>query len=126
MDDHTGTRLGDRRLFVFELADRIGFNREHLILGGYHLGSNPWKHLSASETMQKAQTKVAAYVEAGFTKIHLDASMSCSDEPFPLPTRTVAARATTLATTAERRANGRVLAYIIATKVPVPGGRPNM
>ena len=37
--------------------------------------------------------EVAAYVEAGFTKIHLDCSYPCADDPTPLPDEVMAARA---------------------------------
>jgi D-tagatose-1,6-bisphosphate aldolase subunit GatZ/KbaZ len=40
---------------------------------------------------------IAAYVAAGFHKIHLDCSMSCADDPVPLPDAIVAARSAELA-----------------------------
>ncbi len=42
-----------------------------------------------------------AYVRAGFSKIHLDASMSCADDPIPLAPETVAERAAVLCLAAE-------------------------
>ena len=116
---YTGMRPNDFRAFVHDLADRVGYDRQNLILGGDHLGPNPWKSLPASEAMAKAQAMVASYVEAGFSKIHLDASMSCADDPLPLSTQTIAARAAKLAATADRQADGRVLSDLIGTEVPI-------
>ncbi|WP_417310180.1 D-tagatose-bisphosphate aldolase, class II, non-catalytic subunit [Devosia sp.] len=119
---YTGMRPADFHAEVLALAERVGLAREQLMFGGDHLGPNPWKDLTADAAMAKAEAMVAAYVEAGFTKIHLDASMSCADDPTPLPTRTIARRAAALAAVAERHSAGRTLAYVIGTEVPVPGG----
>ena len=70
--------------------------------------------------MAKAQTMVRAYAEAGFAKIHLDASMACAGDPEPLPAEVIAQRATRLAQAVE--ATGDRPAYIVGTEVPVPGG----
>lgn len=70
---YTGMTPVDFRREVEALAARTGFALEALVLGGDHLGPNPWRHLRAKEAMQEAATMVAAYVAAGFTKIHLDA-----------------------------------------------------
>ena len=89
---YTGMRPADFRQFVEKIAADEGFDRARLILGGDHLGPNPWKHLGAVAAMERASTMVAAYAEAGFEKIHLDASMSCADDPTPLPDPVIAAR----------------------------------
>ena len=68
---------------------------------------------------------VTAYVEAGFRKIHLDASMGCKDEPIALDDETTACRAARLAAVAEasaRRSGGAMPVYVIGTEVPPPGG----
>ena len=119
---YTGMTPADFRASVLNLADRAGLTRERLILGGDHLGPNPWRHLPAAAAMEKAHAMMAAYAGAGFTKIHLDASMSCVDDPTPLPVETIASRAAALAATAERHAGGHTLSYVIGTEVPVPGG----
>jgi D-tagatose-bisphosphate aldolase class II non-catalytic subunit len=119
---YTGMTPADFRDLVFGLADSAGFSRDRLILGGDHLGPNPWRHLPAAEAMEKAKAMMAAYAASGFTKIHLDASMSCADDPTPLPVDTIATRAAALAAVAEQHAGGRVLSYIVGTEVPVPGG----
>jgi D-tagatose-1,6-bisphosphate aldolase subunit GatZ/KbaZ len=65
---------------------------------------------------------VEAYVRAGFQKIHLDASMSCGDDPHPLPGETVARRAAALCAVAEIAAGEHKPVYVIGTEVPIPGG----
>ena len=95
------------------------------MLGGDHLGPNPWKHLSAETAMAKSEDLVEAYVRAGFTKIHLDTSIRCADDrPGPLAPALVAERAARLAVVAERVASdsGVEPRYVIGTEVPVPGG----
>ncbi|MEM6757903.1 MAG: D-tagatose-bisphosphate aldolase, class II, non-catalytic subunit [Pseudomonadota bacterium] len=98
---------------------------DRVILGGDHLGPNPWRHLAAAEAMQNACDMVEAYVAAGFRKIHLDASMGCASEPQALNDTVTAARAAKLADHAERaaaRANLPPPYYVIGTEVPPPGG----
>ena len=74
---------------------------ERVILGGDHLGPNPWRKEPADIAMAKAEKMVAAYVEAGFSKIHLDASMGCAGEPAALNDEATAERAARLAQVAE-------------------------
>jgi D-tagatose-bisphosphate aldolase class II non-catalytic subunit len=119
---YTGMSPADFRAFVLGIAKTAGFSEERLILGGDHLGPNPWRHLPADMAMEKAHAMMAAFAAAGFTKIHLDASMSCADDPSPLPDETIAARSAALAATAEQNADGPRRSYIIGTEVPVPGG----
>jgi D-tagatose-1,6-bisphosphate aldolase subunit GatZ/KbaZ len=82
---------------------RPAFPFDRLVLGGDHLGPNAWTTLSAAQAMDKAEIMVADYVRAGFRKIHLDCSMSCADDPVPLPERTIAERAARLCRAAEER-----------------------
>lgn len=107
--------------FIEIIAAGEGVDRERIILGGDHLGPNPWKREPAVEAMAKAKTMVRAYVEAGFSKIHLDASMACADDG-PLMAATMADRAAELCAVAEIAAAGRPISYVIGTEVPVPGG----
>lgn len=122
---YTGMKPAGFRDFVLEIAARIHFPADNILFGGDHLGPNPWRHLPAAEAMQKACVMTAAYAAAGFSKIHLDASMSCADDPTPLPDATIALRAADLAQATEaaaREAGHPMPAYIIGTEVPVPGG----
>src|SRR5258708_36575855 len=82
--------------FVRSIAERAGFPHEHLILGGDHLGPNAWRHLPVDEAMQRADALIDAYASAGFTKIHLDTSMSCADDPESLSDAGVSSRAARL------------------------------
>lgn len=96
-----------------------------LILGGDHLGPNPWKNLPADVAMEKAIVMIKAFAEAGFTKLHLDTSMGCEGEPTALADAVTASRAARLAAAAEEtlRGQGRTMpVYIIGTEVPIPGG----
>lgn len=96
-----------------------------IALGGDHLGPNPWTSLDAAAAMGKAETMVAAYVAAGFRKIHLDCSMACSGDPEPLPEAEIVRRAVRLcqaAETAHAQVGGEAPVYVIGTEVPVPGG----
>ena len=117
---YTGMQAADFRRFVTGLATARGLPAERLILGGDHLGPNPWRHEPADAALAKAEALVRSYVEAGFTKIHLDASMGCAGDPEPLPPELIAARAARLALAGEA-AGGRPV-YVIGTEVPVPGG----
>lgn len=122
---YTGMVPADFRDFVHGIAARIGFPLARLVLGGDHLGPNAWTRLSAQEAMAKAEVMVADYVRAGFRKIHLDCSMSCADDPVPVPERVIAERAARLCRAAEAAAGGDEAAmpvYVIGTEVPVPGG----
>ncbi len=122
---YTGMTPSDFVDFVHAIADRVGFDRTRLALGGDHLGPNPWTALTADAAMDKAEVMVAAYVAAGFRKIHLDCSMSCSGDPEPLPEAEIVRRAVRLcqaAETAYAQAGGEAPVYVIGTEVPVPGG----
>jgi D-tagatose-1,6-bisphosphate aldolase subunit GatZ/KbaZ len=118
---YTGMTPAVFRRFVEDIADLVGFDRTKLILGGDHLGPNPWKHLPIAEALEKAGAMVAAYASAGFEKIHLDCSMGCAGEPLALADDVVAARAADLAVIAEHHSPTAPV-YIIGTEVPVPGG----
>ncbi|MEJ1117182.1 D-tagatose-bisphosphate aldolase, class II, non-catalytic subunit [Phyllobacterium sp. CCNWLW109] len=122
---YTGMTPADFRGFVEKIAAETGFPLEKLVLGGDHLGPNPWKSLSAEEAMAKAKIMIKAFAEAGFTKLHLDTSMGCAGEPVALPDTLTAERAAALAAVAEATLEGSAgikPVYIIGTEVPIPGG----
>lgn len=116
---YTGMTPAAFRDQLLALADRQRLPRQRLVLGGDHLGPSPWQGLPAEQALAKAAAMVEAYAAAGFTKIHLDASMACADDPQPLPPAVVAERAASLCAVAER--HGRPV-YVIGTEVPTPGG----
>ncbi|MGH8263299.1 MAG: D-tagatose-bisphosphate aldolase, class II, non-catalytic subunit [Steroidobacteraceae bacterium] len=122
---YTGLKPGDFRGRVEEIAARAEFPRDRLWLGGDHLGPNPWQKDVAAVALGRAEEMVEGYVAAGFRKIHLDCSMTCADDPVPLPEAVVATRAARLGAIAERawrQHGGEPPVYVIGTEVPTPGG----
>ncbi len=126
---YTGMTPPQYRDYVLQLARDAGFPAERLVLGGDHLGPNAWQKGPADAAMANARALIAAYVAAGFHKIHLDCSMSCADDPTPLPDAIVAARSAELARIAECTAAEHGLpppVYVIGTEVPIPGGEASL
>jgi D-tagatose-1,6-bisphosphate aldolase subunit GatZ/KbaZ len=122
---YTGMKPADFVAMVGEIVASEGLPLDRVIFGGDHLGPNPWRKESAESAMTKAEDMVVAFVEAGFRKIHLDASMGCAGEPAALDDETVAQRAARLAKRAEEaatRSGGDMPLYVIGTEVPPPGG----
>lgn len=126
---YTGMRPADFAAFVTGLAERVGFPRERLLLGGDHLGPLVWADEPAQAAMEKAKTLVRAYVQAGFTKIHLDCSMPLGGESQP-SVEVIARRTAELAQIAENtiHANSEApisnieLRYVVGSEVPPAGG----
>jgi D-tagatose-bisphosphate aldolase class II non-catalytic subunit len=122
---YTGMQPADFAALVEKIADDEELPADRIILGGDHLGPNPWRNRRAQEAMVEAEEMVAAFIKAGFRKIHLDASMGCQGEPAALDDQTTAERALRLATVAEeaaKAAGNEMPFYIIGTEVPPPGG----
>jgi D-tagatose-1,6-bisphosphate aldolase subunit GatZ/KbaZ len=122
---YTGMTPADFRDFVLKIAADVGFAPSGLILGGDHLGPNPWKHLPPDEAMDKALVMIEGFAAAGFTKLHLDTSMGCAGEPVALTDDITAARAARLAERAEAvvvQKGSIPPVYVVGTEVPIPGG----
>jgi D-tagatose-1,6-bisphosphate aldolase subunit GatZ/KbaZ len=128
---YTGQTPQDFVRFVRGIAHSLKMRWDRVILGGDHLGPHVWRNTGSKTAMEKARDLVAEYVRAGFTKIHLDATMPCLDDVVgpnePLPEEVVSARAAELCEAAEStwRAMGRSAVaprYVIGTEVPIPGG----
>ncbi|MFZ5819312.1 MAG: class II D-tagatose-bisphosphate aldolase non-catalytic subunit, partial [Chloroflexota bacterium] len=130
---YTGMTPKDFVAYVRGLAEEVGFPVENIILGGDHLGPNVWQGEPAEAAMQKAEVLIREYVQAGFTKIHLDCSMKLADDlPGALDVELIAKRAAQLAKVAESVGTGlapvqssapvQLPRYIIGTEVPIPGG----
>jgi D-tagatose-bisphosphate aldolase class II non-catalytic subunit len=122
---YTGMLPQDFVQLVHHIAAEERLPQDNIILGGDHLGPNPWRSENAEAAMAKAEEMTAAYVSAGFRKIHLDASMGCAGEPAGLDDATTAGRALRLAQAADAaaaRTGGEMPLYIIGTEVPPPGG----
>lgn len=118
---------------IIKLASSLDFPQENIILGGDHLGPNRWQNEDSASAMQKAKEQIASYVSAGFTKIHLDASMKCADDgdqKINLDPSIIAERSAILCKAAEDAVtkadnNTDLPVYIIGTDVPPPGGAKN-
>jgi D-tagatose-1,6-bisphosphate aldolase subunit GatZ/KbaZ len=77
--------------------------------------------------MPKAEELVRACVLAGYTKIHLDASMSLADDNGLPADEVISQRAAALCRLAEQAyatlpADSPAPLYVIGTEVPIPGG----
>jgi D-tagatose-1,6-bisphosphate aldolase subunit GatZ/KbaZ len=121
----TPAQFGD---YVMSIASRVGLPRERILLGGDHLGPYPWRGEPGRSALEKAGTLVQCCVSAGYSKIHLDASMACADDDGgQVGDETVAVRAAELCRVAEDASatlpkKSAPLVYVIGTEVPVPGG----
>ncbi len=128
---YTGQTPAEFISYVREIADAAHFPADRIVFGGDHLGPHVWRKEDASSAMQKARELVRACVLAGYTKIHLDASMrlagDAGDESTPLADELVSSRAADLCSAAEK-AYGELPPgspaplYVIGTDVPIPGG----
>jgi len=129
---YTGMKPADFFAFAKDLALQEGLPEDLLILGGDHLGPLTWTNLTEKAAMDKASELVRQYVEAGFTKIHIDTSMRAADDDASvrLSDEVIAARGAFLCETAEKAYRSRKAAnpgaaapvYIIGSEVPIPGG----
>jgi D-tagatose-1,6-bisphosphate aldolase subunit GatZ/KbaZ len=126
---YTGVRPAEFAAFVQDMANEAGFPPGRIVLGGDHIGPHPWKAQGAAIAMARALEMVRHYVAAGYTKIHLDASMACADDaPGPLADTVAAARTADLAAAAEAALSDRppgtpAPVYVVGTEVPPPGGQ---
>jgi D-tagatose-1,6-bisphosphate aldolase subunit GatZ/KbaZ len=126
---YTGMTPPAFRSFVHAIAAEVGLPPARIVLGGDHLGPHVWRTQGSDAAMGLARDLVRDYVMAGFTKIHLDASMRLADDPAdrPLDEATVAERAADLCVVAERAAAFLPAAaprpvYVVGSEVPIPGG----
>lgn len=129
---YTGMTPADFRDFVFEIANKVGFDTTKIFLGGDHLGPLTFASKNEDEAMALSIDLIKAYVSAGFTKIHVDTSMKvASDDPDTrLSDETIARRGATLVKVAEEtykellnsNPNAVEPVYIVGSEVPIPGG----
>lgn len=114
--------------YLHQMVQDCRFPSERIILGGDHLGPGVWQGGPAAQAMDEAHVLVHACIQAGYTKIHLDASMACADDPAgPLDVVVSANRTAELVATAEaacHESGGSLQEpyYVIGTEVPPPGG----
>ena len=127
---YTGFTPSQFSKLVFDTAGSLGFPKDNVILGGDHLGPNRWQNENSESAMKKAKDQISAYIAAGYTKIHLDASMKCADDGFEQTTLAlsiIAERSATLCKASEEafeksNKDNEQPVYIIGTDVPPPGG----
>jgi len=124
---YTGMTPKDFVAYVRGIAEENNFPFENIVLGGDHLGPSVWQNEPADSAMHKAEALIREYMQAGFTKIHLDCSMRLADDPEgALDPEIVAKRAVRLAKVAESVGTGlapvHLPRYVIGTEVPIPGG----
>lgn len=129
---YTGMRPGDFRDMVYALAEKVGFPKSSVILGGDHLGPLTWCDEKEETAMAKAEALVREFVAAGYKKIHLDTSMRLADDSRtePLSLDKIARRGARLFKACEEeyekllKRNSREIrpVYIIGSEVPIPGG----
>ncbi|MBK2403623.1 tagatose-bisphosphate aldolase [Erysipelothrix rhusiopathiae] len=129
---YTGMQPADFKAFVYELSDKVGYDKSRIILGGDHLGPLTWTDLNEDEAMKNACDLVYAYVRAGFTKIHLDTSMRVADDSTEevLSNETIARRSAMMAKVCLEAYDDLLKedpeavfpAFIIGSEVPIPGG----
>ncbi len=121
---YTGMTPARFAAYVRHIAADMSFPEEKLILGGDHLGPHVWQDEPAESAMRKACEMVKDYVDSGFSKIHLDASMPCADDNSPVSDTVTASRTGELCEIVETCRNDFPVkpVYVIGTEVPVPGG----
>lgn len=128
---YTGQTPAQFVSFVGEIAAAMNFPAERIVFGGDHLGPQAWRKEGAATAMPKALDLVRACVRAGYTKIHLDASMHLAGDPVEagkgLAEEIVSERAAELCRAAEEvhaklPAGAPAPLYVIGSEVPIPGG----
>jgi D-tagatose-1,6-bisphosphate aldolase subunit GatZ/KbaZ len=128
---YTGQNPASFATFVRQVAAQMNFPAERIVLGGDHLGPHVWRAESPEKAMAKARELVRDCVRAGYSKIHLDASMHLVGDPVEknksLADEIVSTRAAELCAVAEQahremQRDSPAPLYVIGTEVPIPGG----
>ena len=118
--------------YVYKIAKKIDFDKDKIILGGDHLGPQPWQDLNEKEAMENSKELVRQCVLAGYIKIHLDTSMRVADDDtsVKLSDEIIARRGAELLEVAEeayqellkKDKNAIHPVFVIGSEVPIPGG----
>ncbi len=129
---YIGMKPADFRDYIYHIADEVGYDKANIILGGDHLGPQPWQNLPEKTAIEYSKELVRQCVLAGFTKIHLDTSMRVADDDrtVPLSNNTIAHRGAILMKVCEdaflelQKQNPDAVhpVFIIGSEVPIPGG----
>jgi D-tagatose-1,6-bisphosphate aldolase subunit GatZ/KbaZ len=78
---YTGQNPASFAAFVRQVASQMNFPAERIVLGGDHLGPHVWRAESPEKAIAKARDLVRDCIRAGYSKIHLDASMPLAGDP---------------------------------------------
>lgn len=127
---YTGMKPIDFKRFVYQIADKIYFPKENIILGGDHLGPLIWTGENEGVAMEKSKELVRQFVKAGYKKIHLDTSMRLASDSIDekLSDEVIARRGAELYKVCEEAyqellkenpSEARPV-YIIGSEVPIP------
>lgn len=129
---YTGMKPKEYVKYIYSIADKVGFPKERIILGGDHLGPLTWRMINPREAMENAKNLIREYVLAGFSKIHIDTSMPLNGdfENEIFDDSLIANRASVLCKVAEeaylelKEKDDEAMhpVYIIGSEVPIPGG----
>ncbi|MCR5106785.1 MAG: class II D-tagatose-bisphosphate aldolase, non-catalytic subunit [Lachnospiraceae bacterium] len=129
---YTGMKPKDFMAMIHSLSDKTGLSMDRIILGGDHLGPLTFSQYDEKKAMEESRELIRQYVEAGFTKIHIDTSMKvASDDPdIRLSDEVIARRGAELAKVAEdayeellkKDPAAKHPVYIVGSEVPIPGG----
>jgi D-tagatose-1,6-bisphosphate aldolase subunit GatZ/KbaZ len=128
---YTGQTPAEFISFVKGIAAEMKFPAERIVFGGDHLGPHVWRKEESASAMKKAAELVRTCVLAGYTKIHLDASMRLAgdlgESSAPLADEIISSRAADLCRAAEEAykrlpSGSPAPLYVIGTEVPIPGG----
>ena len=130
---YMGMHSQDFKEYVYQIADKLNFDKRKIILGGDHLGPLPWCDKPAAEAMEEAKTLVRDCVKAGYLKIHLDTSMRLGDDDVNerLSDEVIAERGAELYCEAikaykelfEVNPDAIRPVFVIGSEVPIPGGQ---
>lgn len=129
---YTGMQPEDYKNMVFEVADKVGFERSKIVLGGDHLGPLVWQKEDPDVAMKYSCQLIDGYIMAGYTKIHIDTSMRLLGDSLtePLSDKIIAERSAMLYKQAkesfkvykEKNPDAQEPVFIIGSEVPIPGG----
>lgn len=129
---YTGMTPIEFKEYTYGIADKIGFDKSKIILGGDHMGPLPWADLPEKEAMEEAKKLVRLCVLAGYKKIHLDTSMKLGDDNLDekLSYDKIAERGVILFQECEKayqemlekNADEIKPVFVIGSEVPIPGG----
>ena len=129
---YTGMTPADFKNYVYDIADKVGFSKDKIILGADHFGPLAWADKSETEAMKNAKELVRLAVLEGYTKIHLDTSMflNSDDTSKRLSDEVIARRGAELYKVCEEayikrcelHPNSIHPVYVIGSEVPIPGG----